>query len=77
MSTHATCHRSSAPLAACRGGLPGAIRASRCGAINHQIVQQKECGALLDYVASKREELNSVNIATAIHRLALQTKKDR
>jgi len=59
------------------GGLPAAIQASKCGAINHQIMQQKEFNALLEYVSSKQAELNSVNVATAIHRLAVQTKRDR
>ncbi|KAL3931581.1 MAG: hypothetical protein SGPRY_001067 [Prymnesium sp.] len=59
------------------GGLPAAIKASKCGAINHQIVQKKDCESLLAYVDSKQAELNAVNVASAIHRLALHTKRDR
>ncbi|KAL1519511.1 hypothetical protein AB1Y20_023027 [Prymnesium parvum] len=58
-------------------GLPAAIKASKCGAINHQIMQKKDFGDLLEYVSQKEKELNTVNIATAIHRLAVQTKRDR
>lgn len=65
------------PVSPFRGGLPGAIKASKCGAINHQIMQHNDLAKLLEFVHSKRTELNGVNIASAIHRLAVHSKFDR
>lgn len=58
-------------------GLPAAIKASKCGAINHQIVKAADFDSVLTLVRQKRTELNSVNVATALHRVAIHTKRNR
>ena len=59
------------------GGLPAAMKASKCGAINHQITKQPDVDSVLKLVASKSKDLNGVNVATALHRLAGHTKRNR
>jgi len=59
------------------GGLPAAIVASKCGAINSQIVKSANAEAVLQLTVKHAEQLNSVNAATALHRIAGHLKRSR
>ena len=59
------------------GGLPAAIQASKCGAINNQLVKAQDAEAVLALAARNGKQLNSVNAATALHRIAAHLKRDR
>ena len=66
-----------ADTAADWGGLPAAMLASRCGAINNQITKAVDAESVLSIVEKHHEILNSVNTATALHRIASYLKKAR
>jgi len=59
------------------GGLPAAIAASRCGAINTQLVKAADAEGVLELVDKNGPALNAVNCATALHRLASHLKRQR
>ena len=59
------------------GGLPAAIAASKCGAINQQLVKAADADVLLGLVAKNQKQFNAVNAATALHRIAACLKRDR
>jgi len=59
------------------GGLPGAVAASRCGAINHQLVQARDADAVLALISKHEANFNAVNVGTALHRIAYQLKRSR
>ena len=59
------------------GGLPAAITASQAGAINSQIVKTTDAEAVLSLTQKHHERLNSVNAATALHRIAQHLKRNR
>ena len=59
------------------GGLPAAISASRSGAINNQIAAAVDAEGVLKLTVDNAGQLNSVNIATALHRIAAHLKRSR
>lgn len=59
------------------GGLPAAITASKAGAINSQLVKSTDAEAVLKLTVKNAQQLNSVNAATALHRIAGHLKKTR
>ena len=59
------------------GGLPGAVKASKAGAINNQMVQAADTDTILRLVVDNYDTLNGVNVATAMHHLARLTKFKR
>ena len=59
------------------GGLPGAVKASKCGAINNQMVNAADTDTILSLVVDNYKTLNGVNVATAMHHLARLTKFKR
>ena len=58
-------------------GLPAAIEASKAGAINNKLVHTTSADAVLKLTVQHASHLNSVNAATALHRLAQHLKKAR
>ena len=59
------------------GGLPGAVKASRCGALNNQMVKAEKYSTILQLVDENDKLLNGVNVATALHQIARLTKFKR
>jgi len=59
------------------GGLPGAIKSSKCGAINYQIINAQSTDVVLGLVVDNFQTLNGVNVATAMHNVAKLTKFKR
>jgi len=59
------------------GGLPAAIVASKCGAINSKLVKSADAETVLKLTVTNAEQLNSVNAATALHRIAGHLKRSR
>jgi hypothetical protein len=59
------------------GGLPAAVLASRCGALNNQLSKAADADAVLALVQDNEAILNSVNVATALHRIASYLKTAR
>jgi len=59
------------------GGLPAAVMASRCGAVNNQLTKSADAESVLTIVKEQFEILNGVNAATALHRIAAHLKKNR
>lgn len=59
------------------GGLPAAIAASQSGALNNQLVKATDAEGVLALIAQNGAKLSSVNVATALHRLAGHLKRDR
>ena len=59
------------------GGLPAAIAASKCAAVNQQLVTAGDAEAVLDLVQQHRSQFNAVNVATALHRVAYHLKRSR
>ena len=59
------------------GGLPGAIKSSKCGAINYQIINAQSTDAVLSLVVDNLQTINGVNVATAWHNVARLTKFKR
>lgn len=54
-----------------------AVAASKCGAINTQLVAAADANAVLALVAKHQTTFNGVNAATALHRVAQHLKKSR
>ena len=59
------------------GGLPAAVLASRCGALNNQLSKAADADTVLALVQDNEAILNSVNVATALHRIASYLKTAR
>ena len=59
------------------GGLPAAVAASRSGALNGQLVGAVDAEGVLKLTVANAAQLNSVNIATALHRIAAHLKRSR
>ena len=59
------------------GGLPAAMIASKCGAINSRLVKSRDAEEVLTLTDKNKKQLNAVNAATALHRIASHLKKTR
>jgi hypothetical protein len=59
------------------GGLPAAISASNAAALNSKLVKSEDAETILSLVSKNAKQLNPVNAATALHRIASHLKKAR